>query len=170
MFSVFTHVMKPVRDTNSEPGLPLICIQQNFFGLTRSQYPSMFSAWSFLLELFQVSKLLHYIWYNKSTFPDLPQFCYAQSPNRIVVLVALPFFSLSTLTWSPSLSDHNISSPLSSLRLLPNFTCWIWAAGRSMFAKCQIFPRSPVKAPTIVLCEPVSLRTRKVPTEDPYMW
>ena len=125
MFSLFTHVMKPVRDTNSEPGLPLICIQQNFFSLTRSQYPSMFSARSFLLELFQVSKLLHYIWYNKSTFPDLPQFCYAQSPNRIVVLVALPFFSLSTLTRSPSLSDHNIPSPLSSLRLLPNFTCWI---------------------------------------------
>ena len=30
MFSIFTHVMKPVRDTNSEPGLPLICMQQNF--------------------------------------------------------------------------------------------------------------------------------------------
>ena len=24
MFSIFTHVMKPVRDTNSEPGLPLV--------------------------------------------------------------------------------------------------------------------------------------------------
>ena len=24
MFSIFTHVMKPVRDTNSEPGLPVI--------------------------------------------------------------------------------------------------------------------------------------------------
>ena len=24
MFSVFTHVMKPVRDTNSEPGLPVV--------------------------------------------------------------------------------------------------------------------------------------------------
>ena len=23
MFSTFTHVMKPVRDTNSEPGLPV---------------------------------------------------------------------------------------------------------------------------------------------------
>ena len=23
MFSIFTHVMKPVRDTNSEPGLPM---------------------------------------------------------------------------------------------------------------------------------------------------
>ena len=44
MFSIFTHVMKPVRDTNSEPELPVICIQQNFFGLTRSQYPSMLSA------------------------------------------------------------------------------------------------------------------------------
>ena len=24
MFSIFTHVMKPVRDTNSEPGLPVV--------------------------------------------------------------------------------------------------------------------------------------------------
>ena len=24
MFSIFTHVMKPVRDTNSEPGLPVL--------------------------------------------------------------------------------------------------------------------------------------------------
>ena len=24
MFSTFTHVMKPVRDTNSEPGLPVL--------------------------------------------------------------------------------------------------------------------------------------------------
>ena len=24
MFSIFTHVMKPVRDTHSEPGLPMI--------------------------------------------------------------------------------------------------------------------------------------------------
>ena len=23
MFSIFTHVMKPVRDTNNEPGLPV---------------------------------------------------------------------------------------------------------------------------------------------------
>ena len=24
MFSIFTHVMKPVRDTNSKPGLPVV--------------------------------------------------------------------------------------------------------------------------------------------------
>lgn len=30
MFSMFTHVMKPVRDTNSEPGLPVV-FAVNFF-------------------------------------------------------------------------------------------------------------------------------------------
>ena len=30
MFSIFTHVMKPVRDTNSEPGLPVV-FAVNFF-------------------------------------------------------------------------------------------------------------------------------------------
>ena len=25
MFSIFTHVMKPARDTNSEPGLHVVC-------------------------------------------------------------------------------------------------------------------------------------------------
>ena len=26
MFPIFTHVMKPVRDTNSEPGLPVLAL------------------------------------------------------------------------------------------------------------------------------------------------
>ena len=30
MFSIFTHVMQPVRDTNSEPGLP-VAFAVNFF-------------------------------------------------------------------------------------------------------------------------------------------
>ena len=32
MFSIFTHVMKPVRDTNTEPGLPVIRTDEKVLG------------------------------------------------------------------------------------------------------------------------------------------
>ena len=28
MFSIFIHVMKPVRETNSEPGLPVVTLKE----------------------------------------------------------------------------------------------------------------------------------------------
>ena len=36
MFSIFTHIMKPVRDTNSEPGLPLAEASKFMIGPFRS--------------------------------------------------------------------------------------------------------------------------------------
>ena len=36
MFSIFTHVMRPVRDTNSEPGLPVMQLECRWVNLLYS--------------------------------------------------------------------------------------------------------------------------------------
>ena len=45
MFSIFTHVMKPVRDTNSEPGLPPTAVvdEREPRGRNRAQFSLSFS-------------------------------------------------------------------------------------------------------------------------------
>ena len=39
MFSIFTHVMKPVRDTNSEPGLPVLALVEKLEYIAHFRVP-----------------------------------------------------------------------------------------------------------------------------------
>ena len=65
MISIFTHVMKPIRDTNSEPGLPVVgtpiqyvilgpggcggCLRHPLVGKCRWDPGTLFSCYHFLL-------------------------------------------------------------------------------------------------------------------------
>ena len=64
MFSIFTHVMKPVRDTNSEPGLPVV-FGVNFFHMCLLCKKLAQEAVFFFLQIYLANRHLHCrVFYN----------------------------------------------------------------------------------------------------------
>ena len=56
MFSIFTHVMKPVSDTNSEPGLPVV-FAVNFF------YMCLLCKSRFFLQIYLANRDIYIVAY-----------------------------------------------------------------------------------------------------------
>ena len=66
MFFIFTHVMKPVRDTNSEPGLPVFqdhdsavtCLSLTIFTFSHDKTPNRGTQGQFLENIYLRSRIL----------------------------------------------------------------------------------------------------------------
>ena len=139
MFAIFTHVTKPVRDTNCEPGLPVLELGARRDGCIRRRQKSVICTCKVVVLQICCFRLIAF---SPFSLPSLSSLLKLPNSSKYSTVYLPPFLSQRRENFVLRVSGFFVKDPIKSVRRRPKISkCSKWLSCGAFFSKTTDFWR-----------------------------
>ena len=137
MFAIFTHVTKPVRDTNCEPGLPVLELGARRDGCIRRLQKSVICTCKVVVLQICCFRLIAF---SPFSLPSLSSLLKLPNSSKYITVYLPPFLSQGRENFVLKVSGFFVKDPIKSVRRRPKISKWSkWLSCGAFFSKTTDF-------------------------------